>query len=129
MSLQEGPPVAAEDLRPNCSVRAATGGWLEVQCSDVLAISCDMAMLQYGKPKLAVLCSHDGQNWSNLRQVEAVTFKHVQQCDVIQLTLEGDAPNLCITARQRVARASREKEVGTVGNSMIANGPFASVLL
>lgn len=72
MSLQEGPPVAAEDLRPNCSVRAATGGWLEV---------------------------------------EAVTFKHVQQCDVIQLTLAGDAPNLCITARQQVARASREKEV------------------
>ena len=55
-----------------------------------------------------------------------MTFKHVQQCDVIQLTLEGDAPNLCITARQRVARASREKEVGTVGNSMIADGPFAS---
>lgn len=72
MSLAEGPPVAAEDLRPNCSVRAATGGWLEV---------------------------------------EAVTFKHVPQCDVIQLTLEGDAPNLCITARQRVARASKEKEV------------------
>ena len=40
MSLQEGPPVAAEDLRPNCSVRAATGGWLEVQCSDVLDCSC-----------------------------------------------------------------------------------------
>ena len=59
------------------------------------------------------------------RQVEAVTFKHVPQCDVIQLTLEGDAPNLCITARQRVARASKEKEVGTVGNSIIANGPCA----
>ncbi len=30
MSLQEGPPVAAEDLRPNCSVHGAMGGWLEV---------------------------------------------------------------------------------------------------
>jgi len=72
MSLQEGPPVAAEDLRPNCSVHGAMGGWLEV---------------------------------------ESVTFKHVQQCDVVQLTLATDAPSLCITARQRVVRASTAKEV------------------
>lgn len=72
MSLQEGPPVAAEDLRPNCSVHGAMGGWLEV---------------------------------------ESVTFKHVQQCDVVQLTLPNDAPSLCITARQRVVRASTAREV------------------
>ena len=45
-------------------------------------------------------------------QVESVTFKHVQQCDVIQLTLANDAPSLCITARQRVVRASTPREVG-----------------
>eukprot|EP00435_Cladocopium_sp_Y103_P044254 s910_g12.t1 len=95
MSLQEGPPVAAEDLRPNCSVRAATGGWLEV---------------------------------------EAVTFKHVQQCDVIQLTLAGDAPNLCITARQQVARASREKEVVPAmelreGDAWLKHAETASIVI
>ena len=47
------------------------------------------------------------------RQVEAVTFKHVQQCDVIELTLAGDAPSFCIPARQRVVRSSKQNEAGS----------------
>lgn len=82
MSLQEGPPVAAEDLRPNCSVHGAMGGWLEVPWQ-TLKYPCILSILSRRYSIISIFILHAWLAQGSMTSLSPGGVSDLQTCPAV----------------------------------------------
>lgn len=82
MSLQEGPPVAAEDLRPNCSVHGAMGEWLEVPWQ-TLKYPCILSILSRHYSIISIFILHAWLTQGSMTCLSPGGVSDLQTCPAV----------------------------------------------